>query len=48
MNFLNKILKRPDYEKPFVLLIVGLPEKNCKIPYYATQKKSISEISTWI
>ena len=48
MNFLNKILKRPDYEKPFVLLIVGLPEKNCKIPFYATQKKSISEISTWI
>ena len=48
MKFLNKILKRPDYEKPFVLLIVGLPEKNCKIPFYATQKKSISEISTWI
>ena len=48
MNFLNKILKRPDYEKPFVLLVVGLPEKNCKIPFYATQKKSISEISTWI
>ena len=48
MKFLNKILKRPDYEKPCVLLIVGLPEKNCKIPFYATQKKSISEISTWI
>ena len=48
MKFLNKILKRPNYEKPFVLLIVGLPEKNCKIPLYATQKKSISEISTWI
>ena len=48
MKFLNKILKRPNYEKPFVLLIVGLPEKNCKIPFYATQKKSISEISTWI
>ena len=48
MKFLNKILKRPNYEKPFVLLIVGLPEKNCKIPLYATKKKSISEISTWI
>ena len=48
MKFLNKILKRPKDEKPFVLLIVGLPEKNCKIPFYATQKKSISEISTWI
>ena len=47
MNFLNKILKRPDYEKPFVLLIVGLPEKNCKTPKFAAQKKAIEEITTW-
>ena len=31
MNFLNKILDRPSNEKPFVLLIVGYPDKNCKI-----------------
>ena len=48
MAFLNKILKRPKNERPFVLLIVGLPSKNCKIPKFATQKKSIKEISTWI
>ena len=27
MTFLNKILKRPSNEKPFVLLIVGRPDK---------------------
>ena len=48
MKFLNKILKRPYNEKPFVLLVVGLPTKNCTVPSFATQKKSIDKISTWI
>lgn len=46
MNFLNKILKRPINEKPFVLLVVGLPKKNCKIPIFAKKKKKLSEICT--
>ena len=48
MNFLNKTLNRPNNEKPFVLLVVGIPSKSCKVPKYATQKKSIEQISTWI
>ena len=48
MTILNKILNRPSNEKPFVLLIVGLPTKNCTIPSFANQKKSIEQISTWI
>ena len=48
MKFLNKILKRPYNEKPFVLLVVGLPTKNCNVPNFAFQKKSIEKISTWI
>ena len=47
MKFLNKILKRPYSEKPFVLLVVGLPTKNCNVPNFAFQKKSIEKISTW-
>ena len=46
MNFLNKILKRPSNEKPFVLLVVGFPEKNCKVPKFANQKKSFEEITS--
>ena len=46
MNFLNSILKRPANEKPFVLLVVGKPKDNCKIPVFATQKKTFSKIAT--
>tara|TARA_B100001029_G_C15028429_1_gene435208 strand:+ start:530 stop:1207 length:678 start_codon:yes stop_codon:yes gene_type:complete len=48
MNFLNKILKRPVNEKPFVLLVVGYPNKKAKIPIFARQKKLLNEISTII
>ena len=46
MNFLNQILKRPFNEKPFVLLVVGKPKEDCKIPVFAEKKKSFKEIST--
>ena len=32
MGFLNKILKRPDNERPFLILVVGHPIKNTKVP----------------
>ncbi len=48
MNFLNKILKRPSNEKPFVLLVVGFPSKNAKIPIFAKKKKLLKDISTFI
>ena len=46
MTFLNKILKRPNNEKPFVLLVVGFPDKNATIPKFAKQKKLLEEISS--
>ena len=47
MTFLNKILDRPINEKPFVLLVVGFPKLNTKVPKFASQKKSLNQISTW-
>ena len=47
MNFLNNILKRPINEKPYVLLVVGLPSENCKIPKFAKKKKKLDEISSF-
>ena len=32
MGFLNKILQRPDNEKPFLLLVVGHAAKDTKVP----------------
>ncbi len=46
MTFLNKILKRPSNEKPFVLLIVGRPDKDVKVPKFAKQKKKFEEITS--
>jgi len=47
MTFLNKILGRPKNEKPFVLLVVGFPKINCRVPKFASQKKTLNKISTW-
>ena len=46
LTFLNKILKRPSNEKPFVLLIVGRPDKDATIPKFAKQKKEFKEITS--
>ena len=48
MSFLNKILNRPNNEKPFVLLVVGYPNKKALIPKFAKQKKYLEDISTLI
>lgn len=42
MNFLNKILNRPQNEKPFILLVVGYPKENAEVPDIT--KKSLNEI----
>ena len=47
MNFLNDILKRPKNEKPFVILVVGYPKKNCFVPKFAKKKKNINTIASW-
>lgn len=46
MGFLNKILERPENERPFLLLVVGYPEKDVKVP--AITKKELNEIASFI
>ena len=45
MGFLNKILGRPSHEKPFVLLVVGHPAENARVPDIG--RKQLSEISSF-
>ena len=45
MGFLNRILGRPSYEKPFVLLVVGHPAENALIPDIG--RKPLEEISSF-
>ncbi len=46
MGFLNRILDRPRSERPFVLLVVGYPEDDAKVP--AIGKKRLDEIMTLV
>ena len=45
MNFLAKVLKRPENEKPFLLVPVGYPLEECLVP--ELRRKSIDEIAVW-
>ena len=42
LNFLAKILNRPANEKPFLLIPVGYPENDCKVPLL--KRKGLNEI----
>lgn len=46
MNFLKKILHRPENEKPFLLIPVGYPADECWVP--DLKRKNISEVCVWI
>ncbi len=45
MRFLNKILKRPNNEKPYLLLVVGYPTRNAQVPNIG--RKSLREFTTF-
>jgi iodotyrosine deiodinase len=46
MGFLNKILNRPPNERAFLLLVVGYPAEEAKVPVIT--KKSLVEIATFV
>lgn len=45
MNFLSKLLKRPENEKPFLLIPVGYPADECWVP--AINRKDFEAVSAW-
>lgn len=44
MDFLNDILERPGNERPFLILVVGYPAENARVP--DIQKKAFEDITT--
>ena len=44
MNFLNKILNRPANEKPFMIIVAGIPDKTTTVPNIT--KKNFDEIAS--
>ena len=45
MAFLNDILHRPSHERPFLILVVGYPADDVKVP--KIEKKTLEDIATF-
>ena len=45
MNFLNRILRRPTRERPFLIVVAGYPSKDAEVP--RIEKLGLEETSTW-
>ncbi len=46
MNFLNAICGRPDNEKALILLVVGYPAQDCRVP--AIGRKPLEDIASFL
>ena len=46
MGFLNELLNRPANERPFLLLVVGYPATDARVP--AITKKELEDIATFL
>jgi nitroreductase len=46
MKFLNEILGRPKSERPFLLLVVGYPADDARVP--DIQRKGLDEFTSWV
>ncbi len=46
MNFLSKILKRPENEKPYLLIPIGYAADACWVP--DLKRKDLSEVCVWV
>ena len=45
MGFLTKLLRRPENEKPFLLMPIGYPAADARVP--DLHRKPLDEISVW-
>ncbi|AQR75432.1 nitroreductase family protein [Sphingomonas sp. LM7] len=48
MRFLNRICRRPDHEKPAMVIVAGHPGEDATIPAHALEKKSLEQIASWL
>ena len=48
MGFLRDICGRPANEKPVMVIVAGLPADGATVPEYATRKKPLEQIASWL
>ena len=44
MAFLSKVLGRPENERPFLLVPVGYPADDCRVPEAALSRKPLDDV----
>ncbi|WP_338244679.1 nitroreductase family protein [Aurantiacibacter hainanensis] len=48
MGFLRDLCGRPKNEKPLMIVVVGHPAGEAKVPEHALRKKPLGQISSWL
>ncbi len=48
MGFLREICRRPEWEKPVMIVVTGHPAQDASVPQHATIKKPLSQIASWL
>ena len=48
MGFLRDLCGRPASEKPLMIIVAGLPADGATSPEYATRKKPLEQIASWL
>jgi nitroreductase len=48
MGFLREICGRPSDEKPVMVIVAGHPAADATVPVYATRKKPLHQIASWL
>lgn len=47
-RFLNRLCRRPDHERPVMLIVVGHPADNAEVPAPTLERKPLDQISSWL
>ena len=48
MGFLSEICARPENERPYMVIVAGLPAEDATIPKKSTVKKSLDEVASFL
>ncbi len=48
MGFLRQLCKRPEHEKPLMIIVVGHPDPGATITDHALRKKPLAQIASWL
>lgn len=48
MGFLRKVCRRPEWEKPVMIVVVGRPATDATVPLHALRKKPLDQITSWL